>query len=563
MKKDPIDGRSVAFISLGCVKNLVDSEKMFGSLAEHGMIPTSDADDADVLVVNTCAFIDASKRESLDTLREAMDWKQAAPGRRVVVAGCLAQRYGTQVAAEVPGVDAMIGVFEREKIVEACRTALAKPDEVPEKKPGRRAMIPLPLRSNQEARSSETGDAYEGWTTRSSVPLQQAESQPSAPAVPAGSAPERRTRTSTGFWLGGDVTRTGQDLARLRLTPRHYAYLRISEGCDKRCSFCIIPHIRGDLVCKTPDQILEEARELTADGADELIVVGQNTTSYGKDIGEADGIARLMRRLARETDAGQLRLMYVYPANFYASLIEAMADEEKILKYVDMPLQHINDRMLKVMKRGVSRSRIEKLVTALRDKVPGVVVRTTFIVGFPGETEAEFEETVDFVKAHRFERVGVFTYSPEEGTPARGLPGHLPDEVKLERRERLMLAAQEVAFAHVREQVGRTLRVTIDGPAEEIPAAAAEAAAEAARKARKAAKPTRGRTGGSAKTAKTSSATAVTDDVWWIGRYYGQAPEVDSVVYVRDPGGTLAPGRRIDCRILAGADYDLVAQRTE
>jgi ribosomal protein S12 methylthiotransferase len=557
MKKDPIDGRSVAFISLGCVKNLVDSEKMFGSLAEHGMIPTSDADDADVLVVNTCAFIDASKRESLDTLREAMDWKQAAPGRRVVVAGCLAQRYGTQVAAEVPGVDALIGVFERDKIVDACRTALAKPDEVPEKKPGRRAMIPLPLRSNQEARSAETGDAYEGWTTRSSVLLQQAESHPPAPAdvKPADVKPalKRRTRASTGFWLGGDVTKTGQDLARLRLTPRHYAYLRISEGCDKRCSFCIIPHIRGDLVCKTPDQILEEARELTADGAGELIVVGQNTTSYGKDIGEADGIARLMRRLARETDAESLRLMYVYPANFYTSLIEAMADEEKILKYVDMPLQHINDRMLKVMKRGVSRSRIEKLVTALRDKVPGVVVRTTFIVGFPGETDAEFEETVDFVKAHRFERVGVFTYSPEEGTPARGLPGHLPDEVKLERRERLMLAAQEVAFAHVREQVGRTLRVTIDGPAEEIPAAAADVTKNAAKTAAKTAS---GKPAGRRR-------SPVTDDVWWIGRYYGQAPEVDSVVYVRDPGGTLVPGRRIDCRIVAGADYDLVAERTE
>jgi ribosomal protein S12 methylthiotransferase len=541
---------TVAFISLGCVKNLVDSEKMLGMLAEDGMVPTDEADAADVLVVNTCAFIDESKRESLEAIREAVAWKEAAPGRRVVVAGCLAQRYGKQVADDIPGIDAMLGVFERDKIVDACRQVVTSSQVESSKSAGRKPMIPLPLRSNQEARVAETGDAYGGWKTRSSVLLQQAESHPSSLTTehqpPATARGRRRDRTATGFWLGGDVNKTGLDMARLRLTPPHFAYLRISEGCDKRCSFCIIPHIRGDLVGKAPGDILAEARELVADGAKELIIVGQNTTSYGKDVGEPDGIAKLLRRLARETDAEQLRLMYVYPANFYTSLIDVMASEPKVLPYVDMPLQHINDRMLKAMRRGVTKNRIEKLVTALREKVPGVVIRTTFIVGFPGETDAEFREMVDFVRTHRFERVGVFTYSPEEGTDAASLPDQIPEDVKQARREELMLAAQEVAFEHVRQTVGRTLDVTIDMRAEEPPAEVVASAGKAKGKAKAVA--------GKAK---------AKPETWWVGRYYGQAPEVDSVVYVRDRDGILSPGRRTACRITAGAGYDLIAEPAE
>jgi ribosomal protein S12 methylthiotransferase len=557
----PPDNPTVAFVSLGCVKNLVDSEKMLGVLAEDGMVPALNPENADVLVVNTCGFIDESKRESLATIREALAWKNAAPGRRVVVAGCLAQRYGEQIAAELPGIDAMVGVFEREKIAEACRSAPAESDvESPREKVGGRRLIPLPMRGNAEARSAgreahpTAADAYEHWQTHSSAiagakaPLtlerrgQAASLDPSPQrgegALSTPPSPARRTdRAAAGFWLGGDVTRTGLDLARVRLTPRHYAYLRISEGCDKRCSFCIIPHIRGDLVCKRPDEVLTEARELVADGAEELIVVGQNTTSYGKDIDYPDGIAGLLRRLARETDARRLRLMYVYPANFYTNLIDAMADEGKILPYVDMPLQHIDDRMLKRMKRGVSRARIEDLLTRIRKRVAGVVIRTTFIVGFPGETDAEFGQTVKFVRDFGIERVGVFTYSPEEGTPARDLPGAIPDDVKRARREALMLAAQEVAFRHVRGLVGKTLAVTLDARAEEPPPAS-----PAARK-----------------TKKKNDTRATKPEAWWVGRYYGQAPEVDSVVYVRQNGRRLAPGKTLDCKITAGSGYDLLS----
>jgi len=528
------DNPTVAFISLGCVKNLVDSEKMLGLLAEDGMMPTSDSDHADVLVVNTCAFIDESKRESMDTLREAVEWKQAVPGRRVVVAGCMAQRYGKQVAAEVPEIDAMVGVFEREKVVQACRTALDKPIEEPVAPVRKSRVIPLPLRSNQEARTAETGESYAGWTTRSSVPERLPASAPSA---------KFRNRSAKGFWLGGDPAKVSGDLARMRLTPRHFAYLRISEGCDKRCTFCIIPHIRGDLVCKTPDLVIAEAKELVADGATELIVIGQNTTSYGKDFeggaAAADGgIAGLLRRLARETDVQRLRLMYVYPANFYTNLIDVMAEEPKVLKYVDMPLQHINDRLLKAMKRGVGRKRIETLIRSLRDRVPGVVIRTTFIVGFPGETEAEFQELVAFVREHKFERVGVFTYSPEEGTEAGVMADQIPDDVKLRRREELMLAAQEVAFEHVGQAVGREMDVVIDGRTEAVPEFHKPKIA----------------------TRRVSSRKAAEAD-WWVGRYYGQAPEVDSVVYVSDAHGPLEAGASVRCRVIAGAGYDLVAEQ--
>jgi ribosomal protein S12 methylthiotransferase len=546
----PRTSPTVALVSLGCVKNLVDSEKMLGVLAEDGMLPAPDPDRADVLVVNTCGFIDESKRESLNAIREALAWKSAAPNRRVVVAGCLAQRYGDQIAAELPGIDAMVGVFEREKIARACRAALQvdRPKsnvESPQAavdgvRHGRVGLIPLPLRANAEARAAEPADAYEHWTTHSSALRASRPGEPALGEGNAASASRPRTRpdrAADGFWLGGDVTRTSLDLARVRLTPRHYAYLRISEGCDKRCSFCIIPHIRGDLVCKRPADVLTEARELVADGAQELIVVGQNTTSYGRDIDYPDGIAGLLRLLAGQTQVRRLRLMYVYPANFYTNLIETMAEQEKVLKYVDMPLQHVDDAMLKRMKRGVSRARIEDLLTRIRRRVPGVVIRTTFIVGFPGETDRQFERTVKFVRDFGIERVGVFTYSPEEGTPAADLPGAIPDDVKRARREALMLAAQEVAFAHVRGLIGKTLDVTIDGRAEQPPMSHAATSAPAGNRAERA-----GEAG-----------------VWWVGRYYGQAPEVDSVVYVRQNGCRLAPGRTLNCRITAGAGYDLVS----
>jgi ribosomal protein S12 methylthiotransferase len=260
-----------------------------------------------------------------------------------------------------------------------------------------------------------------------------------------------------------------EDTARLRITPRHYAYLKISEGCDRLCTFCAIPSMRGKHVTKPIEEVLREARELAADGVRELIVVAQDTTYYGLDLYGEVRLARLLRELSRVEGLEWIRILYAYPIHFTDELIRTLAQTPKILPYLDLPLQHINDRLLKRMQRRVSRARTEDLLAQLRQAIPNLTLRTTFIVGFPGETEAEFDELCDFVREARFERVGVFPYSLEPGTPAARLPEHLPEEVKQTRRDRLMAIQQELAFAWALEQVGRELEVIVDGPDPEVP----------------------------------------------------------------------------------------------
>ncbi len=468
---------SVAFVSLGCPKNLVDSERMLGLLAQDGLSITSDAADADAIVINTCGFLEASKEESLKEIRDALAMKQRGKCQRVIVAGCLVQRHKTKLLSEVPEVDRLVGVFDREHIVEAVRGK-----ENPRQEHGH-------FLGKYHDLSRELSKALDSTV-----------------------GPIKETKTNR-------LPVFEDDRARLRLTPRHYAFLRMSEGCNQGCSFCTIPSIRGLMRSKPIEQILLEANELAADGAVELNLIGQDTTSYGTDIGYAEGLSGLLRTLDRKLkDVHWLRLMYAYPSCFTDEMIKTIADCDRVVKYIDIPLQHINDEILSKMKRRVTRQQIETLLTKLRRWVPGIAIRTTFIAGTPGETEAQHRELVEFVRDFGFDMMGVFPYSQEPGTPMARMDGQLPGDVKQQRVEELMLAQQQVAFAKAQSMIGKTIQVLID----------------------------RAHPGG------TDSAGLHT------ARSQSQAPDIDSVVFVS--GHSLHPGQLIDVKVTDYQAYDLVAQ---
>src|SRR5437879_2089725 len=391
-----------AFVSLGCPKNLVDSERMLGKLAQDGYALTTEAEGADVVIVNTCGFIEPARQESLAVIRQMLQLKREGKVRAVVVAGCLAERKKDELLRDVPELDQIVGVFGREEITQVVDRAVSQGHEQ------RTLFRPAPVRA---------------WP----------------------------------------------DTARLRITPRHYAYLKISEGCDRLCTFCAIPGMRGKHVTKPIEEIIREARELVADGVRELIIVAQDTTFYGMDLYGRVRLAELLRELNQLDELEWIRILYAYPINFTDELIETLATCKKVVPYLDLPLQHINNRMLRRMQRRIDRDGTEQLLQRLRSAIPDLTLRTTFIVGFPGETDAEFEELVEFVQETRFERLGVFPYSFEPGTPATRLDGHLSEEVKNERRDRLMTIQQQVAFDWSRRQVGRTIPAIIDGPDPEIP----------------------------------------------------------------------------------------------
>jgi ribosomal protein S12 methylthiotransferase len=437
-----------AFVSLGCPKNTVDSERMLGKLAQDGYALTPDADGADVVVVNTCGFIEPARQESLAVIREMLDLKKQGRVGAVVVAGCLAERQKDLLWEQVPDVDQVVGVFGREEIAAVLDRAVAGQRE-------QRALFrPAPVRALE-------------------------------------------------------------DTARLRITPRHYAYLKVSEGCDRTCTFCAIPAMRGRHVTKPIEEVVREARELAADGVRELVVVAQDTTYYGMDLYGRPRLADLVRELDTIDGVEWVRLLYCYPEHVTDELLDALGGSAKVIPYLDMPLQHINDRMLRRMQRRVTRRSTEELLTRLRQALPGLVLRTTFIVGFPGETDEEFAELDAFVREAKFERCGVFTYSREPGTPADRLPGHLPEDVKQERRDRLMATQQQVAFAWTNAQVGRELAVIVDGPDPEF--------------------------------ANHVHARGVAD-----------APEIDALVRVK--GKALHPGDFARVKVTAADGYDLVGR---
>jgi ribosomal protein S12 methylthiotransferase len=439
-----------SFVSLGCPKNLVDSERMLGLLAQDGYALVPDSGTADLVIINTCGFIDAARQESLGVIREMLERKRLGQIKGVIVAGCLAERQREMLLEEVPDVDQIVGVFGREEIARVADRIM--------------------------------GDLHEQRSLFRPAPVQ-----------------------------------AQDDRARLRITPRHLAYLKVSEGCDRLCTFCAIPYMRGKHVTKPIEKVIEEARELAADGVRELNLVAQDMTYYGIDLYGRPRLADLLRELEQVEGIDWVRVLYNYPNHFTDELFQALTDCSKVLPYLDMPLQHINDRMLKTMNRRHTRAETEAIIARLRARVPGLVLRTTFIVGFPGETEAEFEDLLAYVESARFERLGVFPYSLEPDTPAARLPGHLSDEIKAERRDRVMEAQQTIAFEFNESLVGKSLDVLIDGPAPD----------------------------------------AENADLW-VGRSYADAPDVDGQVYVA--GSNLDPGDLVRCSILAADGYDLVAR---
>ncbi len=407
MKRKRRKNPSVALISLGCAKNLVDSEKLLGALGQEGFIISAEPEGADFVVVNTCAFIDAARSESLAVIQEMLHLKKERQVKHVVVTGCMPQRYREQLLRDLPGVDAIAGIFSQEK---------------------------LPALLRELAGQKEAAQSFS--TTYLTPPL------------------------------------VAPDTARLRLTPRHYAYVRISEGCDNRCSYCTIPDIRGPLRSKPIEAVITEARELVSDGARELVLIGQDTTSYGKDIYDDYRLPELVRRLAEIDGIRWLRILYTHPAHYTDEFIALFREIPKLCRYIDLPVQHARDRILAAMKRRVTRAEMEALIERLRREVPDVTLRTSVIVGFPGETDADFAELLDFLKKVRFDRLGAFKYSREEGTPAGEMPDQIPDAVKNERSDEVMRLQQDISQEANAEFVGHELEVVMEGVTEEEHAAA-------------------------------------------------------------------------------------------
>ncbi len=440
---------SYAFISLGCPKNLVDSEQMLGLLQKDGFKLVSNAENSDFVVINTCGFIDNARKESFEAIDQMLELKRQGKIRGVIVTGCLAERQKENLLEARPEIDGMVGVFGRDDITTIVNRFMDGLDEQ------RTIFRPAPIRA--------LSDDY-----------------------------------------------------RLQVTPAHFAYLKISEGCDRLCTFCAIPKMRGKHASKPMEKILEEARKLAENGVREIIIVAQDTTYYGMDIYGEPRLAELLKELDAIDGLDWIRLMYFYPMYIDDHLVETIASAKRILPYIDIPLQHINDQMLKRMSRRVSQEQTHALVTKLRRGIPNLVLRTTMIAGFPGETEEQFEDLEDFVAELRFERLGVFAYSIEPDTPAAKLTDHLPERIKKERRNRLMAIQQQNAFAWCEEQIGKKLPILIDKGVDEA-------------------------------------------NNIWLGRSYGDAPDVDSTVFVTgDPSHPLKPGALVDCEIVSYKDYDLI-----
>jgi len=440
------DGQRVHFVSLGCPKNRTDSEVMLGRLGGAGYELTQDATEADIIVVNTCTFIDAATQESVDTVLEMAELRSSGKARKLVVSGCMAQRHHETLRTELPEVDAFVGTGDYHRILDVV--------------------------SKTEGRSDIVG----------------------RPVYVQGAEPRVNT-----------------------LTPWS-AYVKILEGCPQRCTFCIIPQLRGDLMSRSLDVIVDEARALAKEGVKELNLVGQDSNSWGRDIG-AERLPDLLRALNDVEGIDWLRLLYSYPAKFNDTLIDTFVELDKVVPYIDMPLQHISDPILKAMRRGVSGERTRKLLTKLRTRIPDVAIRTGFIVGFPGETEENFEELMEFVEEQRFDNAGVFTFSPQDETPAAHLPDQVPEELRQERRARLMELQQELHLENNTDWLGRTIDVLVEGMHPET-------------------------------------------ELLWVGRSARQAPEIDGSVIIND-AATAKFGDIVKVEVTDIAGYDLVGHVVE
>jgi ribosomal protein S12 methylthiotransferase len=438
-------GKSVRLgvISLGCPKNLVDTERALGQLAESGVVIVEELTDADWVLINTCGFIEDAKTESLETILEVARLKESNPSLKIAVAGCLAERYGEALAVELGEVDFFTGVLKRENV----------------------------------------GKLYHAMTGKSK--------------------PARLSELS--------------DSGRLRITPPHIGYLRISEGCDNRCAYCIIPDIRGGLVSRPMETVIQDAVELVSAGAVELNVIAQDTTAYGLDLYGEKRLAQLLVELRKVNPKGWVRLLYAHPRHLGEDVIEVLASGAPFVRYVDLPLQHISDPVLKKMGRKVSRKQIEALIVRIRERIPEVFIRTAFIVGFPGETEEQFEELIDFVKATRFERLGAFEYSREEGSAAAAFGGQVSAKEKKRRLDKIMSTQKKIALDFNKSLVGKIVAGIVDQ-------------------------------------------TPSGDDCVSQGRTYGDAPDVDGTALIR---GVRTKEVLVKMRLVGVEEYDMLAEVVE
>lgn len=442
---------TVGFVALGCAKNTVDSERMLAEIAQGGFLIASEPEDlaewrADAVVINTCGFIAPAISESLDVIRQIAGCKATGNVGKVIVTGCLAQRFGDELLEMADGIDAVVGLSRRDEIARIIKESL----------------------------SSRGGKSL-------------------VDEAPVSVADDR---------------------TRLLINPSYWAYLRISEGCDHRCSFCTIPSIRGRFRSKPADLVLSEARELVSAGAVELNIIGQDTTYYGRDLKSPGALVSLLTELDGLDGLEWIRLLYAYPTGIDERLIETIASSGKIVHYLDIPLQHISNRILKAMRRPDTKEKIIEMIGQLRAAMSDIVLRTTLIVGFPGETDGDFEELMTFIRQTRFDALGAFKFYPEAGTKAAEMDGQIPEEVKVERLERLMEAQQEIAFAKGAERVGSRVRCLVDWS---------------------------------------------DHDKMGMGRYYGQAPEVDGVCSIVNCSGS--EGQIVDVKVTGREEYDLVVEQ--
>ena len=441
--------KKILFISLGCDKNLVDSEVMLGILADRGFEMTDTEVDADIIIINTCCFINDAKEESINTILEMAEYKKTGPCKALIVTGCLAQRYKQEIVDEIPEVDAVIGTSKYDEIFDAVDQALK-------------------------------GSHF--------LDVDDLDRLPSVPGK------------------------------RILTTGGHYAHLKIAEGCDKHCTYCIIPKIRGNYRSVPMEQLLAEAASLAEQGVKELILVAQETTLYGVDLYGKKSLHILLQELAKIKGIRWIRILYCYPEEIYPELIETIKNEKKVCHYLDMPIQHASDAILKRMGRRTSRQELIDIITKLRKEIPDIALRTTLITGFPGETQEDHEQMMEFVDSMEFDRLGVFTYSPEEGTPAAEMDNQIDEEVKEQWRDEVMELQQEVSLDKSADMVGKTIEVMIEGK--------------------------------------------ISDDEAYVGRSYKDAPNVDGFVFVNTTANLMS-GAIVRVEITGAMEYDLIGSLVE
>lgn len=446
IQPEPAQTYSVGFVSLGCPKNVVDSEKMLAHIAQSGMVISENAFEADAVVINTCGFIAPAKAEAISVIEEALVWKRRGLLKKIIVVGCLAQRMNQDLFKETEGIDTIVGLAHRDQISQIIKQTM---------------------------------------TTKQKL-----------------------------AFLGEPLNEPPKDNIRLLIGAKHWAYLRVSEGCDHKCSFCTIPLIRGKFHSKPIEQILDEANELADAGVVELNIIGQDTSCYGRDLRMKEGLAKLLEKLHDINKIQWIRLMYLYPTGISEKLINTISDNSKIINYLDIPLQHINDEILSSMRRPDTGKQIRGLIEKLRKNIGGMVLRTTFIVGFPGETDKQFEELLEFVKWAKFDAMGCFKYYPEKGTVAAEMPNQIPEKIKKQRLEQLMLAQQQIAFEKNKNRKGSTLKILVD---------------------------------------------AITKDGHAEGRFYGQAPDIDGICIINKH--TAKTGQFIKAKVTGWHEYDLIVEQ--